>query len=70
MKGLVKLIIFTFCLYYQHGESEFNVLGRIGGDADLSSRGKKYAENLAKQLGGPGSIHNCPKPRLVSRYRD
>jgi len=43
-------------------------LGRIGGDADLSSRGRKYAENLAKQLGGPGSNPNAPKPRLVRKY--
>lgn len=42
------------------------ISGRIGGDADLSARGKKYAENLAKQLGGPGSAPNSPKPRLVS----
>jgi broad specificity phosphatase PhoE len=49
----------------KHGESEFNVLGRIGGDADLSPRGRKYAENLAKQLGGPGSSSNSPKPRLI-----
>lgn len=51
--------------FSRHGESEFNVLGRIGGDADLSPRGRKYGENLAKQLGGPGSSPNCPKPRLI-----
>ncbi|KAF4520444.1 hypothetical protein B566_EDAN004016 [Ephemera danica] len=32
----------------KHGESENNILGRIGGDADLSPRGRKYALSLAK----------------------
>lgn len=54
-----------FYLPFQHGESEYNVLGRIGGDADLSPRGMKYAERLARQLGGPGSAPDCPKPKLV-----
>ncbi|KAI1110143.1 6-phosphofructo-2-kinase [Nemania sp. NC0429] len=30
----------------RHGESEYNLSGRIGGDADLSSRGKQYARKL------------------------
>ncbi|KAI9770707.1 MAG: Fructose-2,6-bisphosphatase [Geoglossum simile] len=30
----------------RHGESEFNLLGRIGGDADISSRGEAYARTL------------------------
>lgn len=30
----------------RHGESELNVLGRIGGDADLSPRGEEYARLL------------------------
>ncbi|KAI1189300.1 6-phosphofructo-2-kinase [Nemania serpens] len=30
----------------RHGESEYNLSGRIGGDADLSSRGKQYAKKL------------------------
>lgn len=35
-------------LYFsRHGESEFNVLGRIGGDANLSVRGRQYAKALA-----------------------
>ncbi|KAG5674337.1 hypothetical protein PVAND_004312 [Polypedilum vanderplanki] len=59
---VIKHRVFYFS---RHGESEFNVLGRIGGDADLSPRGKKYSENLAKQLGGPGSSPNAPKPRLI-----
>jgi broad specificity phosphatase PhoE/predicted kinase len=31
----------------RHGESEFNVLGRIGGDAPLSDAGRAYAKQLA-----------------------
>ncbi|KAG0190621.1 hypothetical protein DFQ28_001791 [Apophysomyces sp. BC1034] len=32
----------------RHGESTDNVVGRIGGDASLSERGKKYARALAR----------------------
>ena len=32
----------------RHGESEMNVLGRIGGNSHLSERGSKYAAELAK----------------------
>jgi broad specificity phosphatase PhoE/predicted kinase len=32
----------------RHGESEFNVLGRIGGDAPLSATGRAYALTLAE----------------------
>lgn len=31
----------------------------------MSPRGRKYGELLAKQLGGPGSSANSPKPRLI-----
>jgi broad specificity phosphatase PhoE len=31
----------------RHGESEYNVLGKLGGDSALSERGHLYAENLA-----------------------
>ncbi|XP_050085919.1 6-phosphofructo-2-kinase/fructose-2,6-bisphosphatase-like isoform X2 [Anopheles aquasalis] len=51
--------------FSRHGESEYNVLGRIGGDADLSPRGMKYADRLARQLGGPGSAPDCPRPKLI-----
>lgn len=38
-------------LYFsRHGESEFNVIGRIGGDALLSPRGRLYAQSLAKHI--------------------
>uniref|UniRef100_A0A672M696 6-phosphofructo-2-kinase/fructose-2,6-bisphosphatase-like n=1 Tax=Sinocyclocheilus grahami TaxID=75366 RepID=A0A672M696_SINGR len=32
----------------RHGESELNLLGRIGGDSGLSSQGQKYAKALAE----------------------
>lgn len=38
-------------LYFsRHGESENNVLGRIGGDTNLSPRGRKYAQSLARHM--------------------
>jgi broad specificity phosphatase PhoE len=33
--------------FTRHGESDFNVLGRIGGDAPLSEAGRAYARTLA-----------------------
>jgi broad specificity phosphatase PhoE len=36
----------------RHGESAFNVLGIIGGDADLSPRGEEYAQSLARFVQG------------------
>jgi broad specificity phosphatase PhoE/predicted kinase len=36
----------------RHGESEWNVLGRIGGDTPLSPRGLVYARNLAAHVHG------------------
>lgn len=33
-------------VWMQHGESEYNLLGRIGGDANLSARGELYARAL------------------------
>ncbi|KAL1992722.1 hypothetical protein VTN49DRAFT_3478 [Thermomyces lanuginosus] len=40
----------------RHGESEYNLLGKIGGDSDLSPRGEAYARalpGLLKQSGIP-----------------
>jgi broad specificity phosphatase PhoE/predicted kinase len=34
----------------RHGESEYNALGRIGGDSALTERGADYAERLAEYL--------------------
>jgi hypothetical protein len=32
----------------QHGESENNLIGHIGGDSDLSPRGRQYAAELGR----------------------
>ena len=34
----------------RHGESEYNVTGRIGGDPNLSPRGRAYADALARWM--------------------
>eukprot|EP00123_Amoebidium_parasiticum_P007979 comp18496_c0_seq1/m.19871 comp18496_c0_seq1/g.19871 ORF comp18496_c0_seq1/g.19871 comp18496_c0_seq1/m.19871 type:complete len:373 (-) comp18496_c0_seq1:342-1460(-) len=34
----------------RHGESEFNVLGKIGGDSGLSPRGQQYARALGQYM--------------------
>ena len=31
---------------FQHGESEYNRMGRLGGDSPLSESGEKYAKHL------------------------
>lgn len=36
--------------YTQHGESEYNVLGKVGGDAVLSARGERYAQALSTKF--------------------
>lgn len=46
---------------FQHGESEYNVLGRIGGDASLSPRGELYAQALANYINSLG----CRDPLTV-----
>jgi broad specificity phosphatase PhoE/predicted kinase len=52
---LARVVHFLLNLHVQpsdvwltrHGESEFNVLGRIGGDSPLSEAGRAYARTLA-----------------------
>lgn len=39
-----------FFSFFQHGESENNFSGKIGGDANLSSRGRAYAAALANYV--------------------
>ncbi|KPJ04801.1 6-phosphofructo-2-kinase/fructose-2,6-biphosphatase [Papilio xuthus] len=45
MRALPQTLYFT-----RHGESEYNVVGRIGGDAALSARGQLYARALAEHV--------------------
>jgi broad specificity phosphatase PhoE/predicted kinase len=40
----------TSVWFTRHGESAFNVLGRIGGDAPLSEAGRAYAQTLARSV--------------------
>jgi bisphosphoglycerate-dependent phosphoglycerate mutase len=39
-----------YSFLFKHGKSEHNLKGLIGGDADLSVRGKLYAEALANYI--------------------
>ncbi|XP_063829402.1 6-phosphofructo-2-kinase/fructose-2,6-bisphosphatase-like isoform X2 [Ostrinia nubilalis] len=50
MRALPQTLYFT-----RHGESEYNVLGRIGGDASLSARGQLYARALAEHMNAIGT---------------
>ncbi|KAF9200307.1 Fructose-2,6-bisphosphatase, partial [Haplosporangium sp. Z 27] len=36
----------TYIKLINHGESLYNVMGKLGGDSDLSARGKQYAKSL------------------------
>lgn len=63
--GVLSSPVIKQHLYYfsRHGESDYNVLGRIGGDADLSERGQCYADRLTKYFAStPGIV----KPKMVS----
>ncbi|KAG0343697.1 Fructose-2,6-bisphosphatase, partial [Podila humilis] len=46
--------------FSRHGESLYNVMGKLGGDSDLSARGKQYAKSLplliATHLGNSGEL--------------
>lgn len=52
--------------FSRHGESEFNVLGKIGGDAGLSPRGERYAQALASRI---NSMHINDLRVITSRLR-
>lgn len=67
--GVLSMPVIKHQLYYftRHGESEYNVLGRIGGDADLSARGRSYGDRLTKYLNsGSTSSSGVVPPKLVS----
>lgn len=48
----------------RHGESEYNLLGRIGGDSELSDRGRQYAKELGKFI----SEQKIPKLRVWTSW--
>ncbi|XP_059531713.1 6-phosphofructo-2-kinase/fructose-2,6-bisphosphatase 2 isoform X2 [Myotis daubentonii] len=48
---LMNIHVYPRTIYLcRHGESEFNLLGKIGGDSGLSVRGKQFAQALRKFL--------------------
>uniref|UniRef100_A0A8C6U644 6-phosphofructo-2-kinase domain-containing protein n=1 Tax=Neogobius melanostomus TaxID=47308 RepID=A0A8C6U644_9GOBI len=50
---LMNIHVTPRCIYLsRHGESELNLVGRIGGDSGLSTRGAKYANALGKYMSG------------------
>jgi phosphohistidine phosphatase SixA len=60
IRGYLPLKVVHFCMnlhtlprtFYltRHGQSEYNRLGRIGGDSGLSEKGLEYAHRLAKYV--------------------
>lgn len=57
-----------FVISFQHGESQFNVEGKIGGDSDLSERGLRYAKALPDLI--KDNIGDAPltvRSQLLSR---
>jgi hypothetical protein len=44
----------------RHGESEFNLSGQIGGDANLSERGERYAKLLPELVERSGLPKDAP----------
>ncbi|XP_031622908.1 6-phosphofructo-2-kinase/fructose-2,6-bisphosphatase-like isoform X2 [Contarinia nasturtii] len=60
--GVLSSPVIRNQLYFfsRHGESEYNVFGRIGGDADLSPRGKCYADCLTKYF-----TKAAVKPKMI-----
>lgn len=63
---LIKEHTFYFT---RHGESKFNMMGRIGGDSGLSERGSKYAERLAIACPGPKLIYTSELERTIATAR-
>lgn len=65
IEGFV-IVVLKFCcwLNLQHGESEENLKGRIGGDSDLSSRGEQYAEALSRFI----QQQNIPNLRVWTSW--
>ena len=43
--------------FSRHGESEYNVLNKVGGDSPLSERGALYAKALGRYFNGMGKFY-------------
>ncbi len=53
----------------QHGESEYNLEGKIGGDAILSERGQRYAKLLPELVKRSGLPKDAPLTIWTSTLR-
>lgn len=53
----------------QHGESEYNLEGKIGGDANLSERGQRYARMLPDLVRRSGLPKGAPLTIWTSTLR-
>jgi 6-phosphofructo-2-kinase/fructose-2,6-biphosphatase 2 len=50
--------------FLQHGETDFNISGRIGGDSDLSPRGRTYGKVLSQYI----AEQNIPNLRVWTSW--
>jgi len=48
----------SFLPFYQHGESEFNVQKRLGGDSDLTVRGEEVCPFSATFMNSQSNVSN------------
>ena len=55
--------------FSRHGESEYNVENKVGGDSPLSERGAMYAMALGRYFNSLGKFH-CKKSNLLSYYKN
>lgn len=60
--GILSSPVVKNQVYYfsRHGESEYNILGRIGGDAELSPRGMRYAKRLTEYFTSSNNVKSAP----------
>ena len=49
--------------FSRHGESEYNVQDRIGGNPDLTERGETFARAIGKHVNGLGNTETMKKTR-------